>query len=170
LARVAADGIFSAMLTRRSLTLCLACAALITPAYAGDASATAFITAIYDSYKGKDAKGTPLDSLRTIRHYFEPKLAALMASDRNAAARRNEVGALDFDPFVDAQEWDISTFDIVVSDATAGKAQATVKFINLGQAMTVVLDLVQVGNAWRIYEISWLQNGKTERLRKMFVH
>jgi hypothetical protein len=65
------------------------------------------------------------------------------------------VGALDFDPFVDAQEWDISTFDIVVSVAAAGKAQATVKFINLGQAVTVVLDLVQVRNAWRIYEIAW---------------
>jgi hypothetical protein len=158
------------MLSRRNLTLGLACAALIAPAYAGDASATAFITAIYDSYKGKDAKGTPLDSERTIRRYFEPKLASLMASDQKAAARRNEVGALDFDPFLDAQEWDITTFDIVVSDAAAGKAQATVKFVNLGQSMTVVLDLVQVRNAWRIHEITWQQNGKTETLRKIFVH
>ena len=158
------------MLSRRSLTLGLAFAALIAPAYAGDASATAFITAIYDSYKGKDAKGTPLDSERTIRRYFEPKLASLMASDQKAAARRNEVGALDFDPFLDAQEWDITTFDIVVSDAAAGKAQATVRFVNLGQSMTVVLDLVQVRNAWRIHEITWQQNGKTETLRKIFVH
>jgi hypothetical protein len=158
------------MLSRRSLTLGLACAALIAPAYAGDASATAFITAIYDTYKGKDAKGTPLDSERTIRRYFEPKLASLMASDQKAAARRNEVGALDFDPFLDAQEWDITTFDIVVSDAAAGKAQATVRFVNLGQSMTVVLDLVQVRNAWRIHEITWQQDGKTDTLRKIFVH
>jgi hypothetical protein len=158
------------MLSRRSLTLGLACAALIAPAYAGDASATSFITAIYDSYKGKDAKGTPLDSERTIRRYVEPKLASLMASDQKAATRRNEVGALDFDPFLDAQEWDITTFDIVVSDAAAGKVQATVKFVNLGQSMTVVLDLVQVRKAWRIHEITWQQNGKTETLRKIFVH
>ena len=158
------------MLSRRSLTLGLACAALIAPAYAGDASATAFITAIYDSYKGKDAKGTPLDSELTIRRYFEPKLASLMAIDQKAAARRNEVGALDFDPFLDAQEWDITTFDIVVSDAAAGKAQATVRFVNLGQSMTVVLDLVQVRNAWRIHEITWQQDGKTDTLRKIFVH
>ena len=158
------------MLSRRSLTLGLAYAALIAPAYAGDASATAFITAIYDSYKGKDAKGTPLDSDRTIRRYFEPKLASLMASDQKAAARRNEVGALDFDPFLDAQEWDVTRFDIVVSDAAVGKAQATVKFVNLGESITVVLDLVQVRNAWRIYEITWQQNGKTETLRKIFVH
>jgi hypothetical protein len=158
------------MLSRRSLTLGLACAALIAPAHAGDASATAFITAIYDSYKGKDAKGTPLDSERTIRRYFEPELASLMASDQKAAARRNEVGALDFDPFLDAQEWDITTFDIVVSDAAAGKAQASVRFVNLGQSMTVELDLVQVRNAWRIHEITWQQDGKTDTLRKIFVH
>ena len=158
------------MLSRRSFTLGTACAALIAPARAGDASATAFITAIYDSYKGKDAKGTTLDNERTIRRYFEPKLAALMTRDQKAAAQRNEVGALDFDPFLDAQEWNVTTFDIVVSDAAAGKAQATVKFVNLGRVMTVVLDLVQVRNAWRIYEITWLQNGKTETLRKIFVH
>jgi len=42
----------------------------------------------------------------------------------------------------------------LVSDAVAGKAQATVKFVNLGHVMTVVLDLVQVRNAWRIYDIN----------------
>src|SRR5579864_4246810 len=45
------------MLTRRSLTLGAACVALAAPASAGDASATAFVTAIYNSYKGKDSKG-----------------------------------------------------------------------------------------------------------------
>jgi hypothetical protein len=58
----------------------------------------------------------------------------------------------------------------MVSDAAAGRAQATVRFVNLGQSMTVVLDLVQVRNAWRIHEITWQQNGKTETLRKIFVH
>src|SRR5262249_26312609 len=158
----------------RSLTtlgaLGAACAALVVPASAGDASAIIFITTIYNSYQGKDAKGTPLDSERTIRRYFEPALATLMVEDQKAAARRNEVGLLDFDPFLDAQDWDVTTFDIVVSDAVAGKAQATVKFVNQGQAMTVVLDLVQVENTWRIHDIAWLRDGKTETLRKIFVH
>ena len=158
------------MLTRRSLTFGAACAGLAVPAFAGDASATAFITAIYNSYKGKDAKGVRLDREQNIRRYFEPKLATLMANDRKQAARRNEVGSLDFDPFLDAQDWDVTAFDIVVSDEAAGKAQATVKFINQGQSMTVVLDLVQVKNAWRIYDITWSRGGETETLRKIFVH
>jgi hypothetical protein len=36
--------------------------------------------------------------------------------------------------------------------------------------MTVVLDLVQVKTDWRVYDISWLHDGKTENLRKTFVH
>ena len=159
------------MLTRRTLFFGAACAIIAAPAFAADASASAFVTAIYNTYKGKDAKGVPLDNERIIRRYFEPTLAAAMAKDQKAAARRNEVGLLDFDPFLEAQDWDVGAFDIAVSEAAAaGTAKATVKFINQGEAMTVVLDLVQVKNDWRVYDITWLHDGKTESLRKTFVH
>jgi len=140
------------------------------PAFAADPGATAFVTAIYSAYKGKDAKGVPLENERVIRRYFEPTLAAAMAKDQKAAARRNEVGLLDFDPFLDAQDWDVGAFDIAVSDAAAGTAKATVKFVNQSEAMTVVLDLVQAKNDWRVYDITWLHDGKTESLRKTFLH
>jgi Protein of unknown function (DUF3828) len=144
--------------------------AVAKPALAADSAATAFVTAIYNTYKGKDAKGLPLENERIIRRYFESTLAAAIAKDQKAAARRNEVGLLDFDPFLEAQDWDVGAFDIAVSDAAAGTAKATVKFVNQGEAMTVVLDLVQVKNDWRVYDITWLHDGKTESLRKTFVH
>ena len=143
--------------------------AVAKPAFAADPGATAFVTAIYNAYKGKDAKGVPLANEHIIRRYFEPTLAAAMAKDQKAAARRNEVGLLDFDPFLEAQDWDVDAFDIAVSDAAAGTAKTTVKFVNQGEAMTVVLDLVQVKNDWRVYDITWLHDGKTESLRKTFV-
>src|SRR5487761_2028003 len=104
------------MLTRRSLLLGAAGAVLAGPALAADESARAFVTAIYDTYKGKAAKGILLDDNRTIRRYFEPALAALMIKDQDAAAKRGEVGNLDGDPFVDAQDWKITGFDIAVSE------------------------------------------------------
>jgi hypothetical protein len=158
------------MLSRRTIILGAACMAVAKPALAADSAATAFVTAIYNAYKGKDAKGVPLGNERIIRRYFEPTLAAAMAKDQKAAARRNEVGLLDFDPFLEAQDWDVGAFDIAVSDAAVGTAKATVKFVNQGEAMTVVLDLVQVKNDWRVYDITWLHDGKTENLRKTFVH
>jgi hypothetical protein len=40
-----------------------------------------------------------------VRRYCEPELAALIIKDRKDA--RGEVGKLDFDPFIDAQDWEI---------------------------------------------------------------
>jgi hypothetical protein len=158
------------MPSRRTIILGALCMALAKPASAADPGAAAFVTAIYNAYKGKDAKGVPLDNERIIGRYFEPTLAAAMAKDQKAAARRNEVGLLDFDPFLNAQDWDVGAFDIAVSDAAGGTAKATAKFVNQGEAMTVVLDLVQAKNDWRVYDIAWLHDGKTENLRKTFVH
>ena len=158
------------MLTRRSIIFGAACAAFAAPATAADAAALAFVTSIYDAYKGKDSKGVLLDNARTVRRYFEPSLAALINNDRAIAARRGEVGLLDGDPFIDAQDWDISTFAIVVSDITPGKAVATVKFTSLGRPSTVLLDLVKIKNDWRIGNITWLRDGKPQSLRSIYAH
>jgi Protein of unknown function (DUF3828) len=147
-----------------------AAAAIATPVLAAEASALGFVTDIYNAYKGQASKGRPLDGERAIGRYFEPSLAALMVKDQKTAVRRGEVGLLDGDPFVDAQDWDIAGFDIAVSDTAPGKAAATVKFTNLGKPNTVVLNLVKIKNDWRIAEITWLRDGKSQSLRGLYVH
>jgi hypothetical protein len=156
------------MLTRRSIVFGATCAVLAGPALAADATAIAFVTSIYDAYKGKDSKGIPLENARAVRRYFEPSLAALINKDRAIAAKRGEVGLLDGDPFIDAQDWDISNLDITVSDTTPGKASAAVKFTNLGKPTTVVLDLVKIRNDSRIHDITWLRDGKSQTLRGIY--
>jgi hypothetical protein len=128
------------------------------------------VTDIYNGYKGNDSPGHALDSETVIRRYFEPSLAMLIIKDQKAAAKRGEVGTLDFDPFVDAQEWDIAAFDIAVSDAAPGKATATVKFTNLGKPTTVLLDLVTVKSEWRVRDITWEIDGKSQTLRGLYLH
>ena len=156
------------MLTRRSLLLGAAGAVLAGPALAADELARAFVTAIYDTYTGKAAKGILLDDKRTIRRYFEPALAALMIKDQDEAAKRGEVGNLDGDPFVDAQDWKITGFDIAVSEPAPGKASATVKFTNFSDPKMVALDLIKIKGAWRIREIMWRRDGKDDSLRALF--
>ena len=102
-------------------------------AVAANASATAFVTRIYDAYKGENSKGILIDTDAAIRRYFEPSLAALISKDQKDAARRHEVPTLDGDPFIDAQDWDISAVDIAVRDASPDKAVATVSFKNIDQ-------------------------------------
>jgi hypothetical protein len=158
------------MLTRRILVLGAAGAAIGIPAGAAEGSALAFVTDIYNGYKGSDSRGRALDGEAAIRRYFEPSLAALMVKDQKAAAKRGEVGLLDFDPFVDAQEWEISAFDIAVSDTAPGKAIATVKFTNLGKPTIVTLDLIASKNEWRIRDITWQIDGKSQTLRALYGH
>jgi len=150
--------------------LAAACVLAAVPVLAADNSARTFVTGIYEQYKGSGAKGLPLDSEGAVRRYFAPSLAALIIKDRRNAARRREVGQLDGDPFVDAQDWDIDKLDVDVTENAPGKAKATVKFVNLDQPATVVLDLVKIGSDWRISDITWLRDGKPQTLRNLFLH
>ena len=163
------------MLTRRRILTGGACAVVAAPVFArrvfaADSSARAFVSAIYDAYKGKDANGHPLDDANAIRRYFEPTLAAMIIKDQNDAKQRDEVGTLDFDPFVDAQDWEIDAFDIAVTDSGPDKAVATVKFTNSGTPETVILALVKINNQWRISDITWQRDDKSETLRALFAH
>src|SRR5260370_41451366 len=88
----------------------------VTPAVAAEASATAFVTKIYDAYKGENSKGILIDTRAAIRRYFEPSLAALISKDQKDAARRHDVPTLDGDPFIYAQDWTISAVAIAVRD------------------------------------------------------
>jgi hypothetical protein len=165
------------MPTRRTVlliaagTLGMPCVVGMTPAVAADASATAFVSRIYEAYKGENSKGILIDTDAAIRRYFEPSLAALISKDHKDAARHHDVPTLDGDPFIDAQDWDISAVDIAVRDASPDKAVATVSFKNIDHATTVVLDLTKIKREWRIANITWQRGGgKKETLRRLYRH
>jgi hypothetical protein len=151
-------------------TLGLLCGFVVTSLAAADGSATIFVTRIYDAYRGENSKGISIDTEAAIRRYFEPSLAALISKDRKDAARRHEVPTLDGDPFIDAQDWDISAVDIAVRDASVDKAVATISFKNLDHSTTVVLDLIRMKSDWRIANITWQREGKKETLRGLYRH
>jgi hypothetical protein len=154
------------MISRRAVVFAaFVMAAAAAPALAADAGPKSFLDAIYNAYKGKNAKGVSLDSDAAVRRYFEPKLAALIIQDRKAAARHGDAPALDGDPFINAQDWEINAVDIALHDVTADKAGATVSFRNLDVMTKVELDLVKLRDGWRIAEITWDGN---ETLRGVF--
>jgi Protein of unknown function (DUF3828) len=135
------------------MAISLAVALVVRGARAAGPSAQSFVQAIYDQYKGKDAKGVELSDDAAVRRYFAPALAALIIKDRRQA--RGEVGKLDADPFIDAQDWEIDDVNVALRDVAADKVIATVSFKNLGQPQTVILDLVKLKQDWRIANITW---------------
>jgi hypothetical protein len=142
--------------------------AIATPLLAADPSAHDFVAAIYDTYVSKEHNGLALDSDAKVRRYFEPALAALILKDRRQSSRRGEVGMLDFDPFVDAQDWQISDLAIAVEESGPGKARATVKFKNADRQSTVVLDLAKIGKAWKIGNVTWAPHEEPDNLRALY--
>ena len=145
------------MISRRSLIeaafAIIAGSAVSLAATAADQTPKDFLDAIYKTYIGKNAKGMPLDKPPTMR-LFTPSLRKAIDDDSRQAARRHEVPNLDGDPFVDAQDWDIKSFDISVEDKAADKATGTVKFDNDGDKKTITLDLVKSADGWHIDEIT----------------
>jgi hypothetical protein len=127
----------------------------VLPADAADTSAKAFLQQIYQSYVGSAAKGVPLAGAKEVRGYFTVGLATLILEDRASAAKRGEPPALDGDPFVGHQDWDISNLAIEVKDTGGAKVIGTVSFANSGKAEKVVVELLRSGKDWRIADIRW---------------
>ena len=153
------------MLSRRLLALLLLAAPVAVSAQ--EQTPQQFLQSIYEPYKKADFKGQPYWE---AGRFFAPDLARAIDKDFAEAKKRKEVPTLDGDPFVDAQEWDISDFDIAVTDTAPASARATVKFVNLGKETTAVLDLVKIKNEWRVGDITWLRDGKSATLRGIYVH
>ena len=166
------------MLARRTFLLTAACCtaacpatsrfAIAGPTAADDASALAFVTAIYKTYTTGSKDGVWIDSGRKLRRYFEPVLAEAMNKDQENAAKHHEVGELDSDPFIDAQDFDIKHFDVTIKDAARGKVTATVTVDNFGKQETIVLHLIAIKNDWRIYDITWPRDAEPKTLRGVF--
>jgi len=127
-----------------------------------------FLHAIYDRYIGPEDKTQPIDYSQEaeLRKYFEPSLVTLIMKDGEQAAKNGEVPALDGDPFIDAQEWDIKSFDIKVVQADADHADATIKFTNEGQPKLIHVLMARLNGQWKIHDIVW--NGDEGTLRGLY--
>ena len=91
-----------------------------------------------------------------------------MNKDQETAAKHHDVGELDGDPFIDAQDYDIKHFDVAIKDTAPGKATATVTFVNFDEQKTIVLELIAIKNDWRIYDIAWPRDAEPKTLRALF--
>jgi hypothetical protein len=145
----------------------VAASAMAFTAQAETASPQAFVDGIYKHYLGKDSKGLVLSNSTVIRSYFASPLADAMAKDFAAAAKAGEVPMLNGDPFIDAQDWEISNIKTVVKSTGASTAVATVAFIQFMEPRTVTLELVNTSVGWRISDIKWSRGHSLRQLYKL---
>jgi hypothetical protein len=147
-------------LAARGMAMLVSAATAIAMAFGANAetpSPQAFVDGIYKHYLGKESKGLPLSSAAVIRRYFAPPLCDVMVKDFTTAWKRGEVPQLNGDPFVDAQDWEVSDLKSTVTSTGAKTAVATVNFIMFDKPRSLTLDLVNTSAGWRIADIKWAQ-------------
>jgi hypothetical protein len=136
----------------RRWTLALALLALpIAAAAQQPQTAIDFLKSIYEPYRSDSFKGQPYWE---PRRFFAPDLAAAIERDFAEAKKRQEVPTLDGDPFLNAQDWQITGISYATSLAKDGKTAAgAVSFLNTGAPRAVALSLVDTPSGWRISDI-----------------
>ena len=144
----------------------VAASAMAITATAETTAPQAFVDGIYQHYLGKDSKGLVLSSEAVIRRYFAPPLSDAMVKDFAAAHKAGEVPMLNGDPFIDAQDWEISNLKTAVKSIGANTAIATANFVIFMKPRTVTLDLVNTPVGWRIADIQW-PSGSLRTLYKL---
>ena len=131
--------------------LLAAVAALPVAARAQGDTALAFLQKIYEPYKQPGFKGQPYWE---TERYFATDLADAIQRDFQEAKKRQEVPALDGDPFIDAQDWRIASIGYAVSTGSSkDRAAAVVTFTNLDQPKQLAVFLIETPRGWRIDDI-----------------
>jgi len=113
-------------------------------------SPDAIVKTIYASYRGMGLGTSPTDP--DLRDYYSARLRPLLAAEDDRI-ERNGIGQLDFDIFVDAQDWDITDLDIGAPQIAGQSAVVPVSMLNFGEPRQFRYLFVLEEGAWRIDDI-----------------
>lgn len=117
-----------------------------------DQGARQFLQAIYAQYAGTNVNGVRWRGPKSSQ-YFSQALTKLIAKDIKESG--GDVGRIGVDPFVDAQDFDITTLKIEIVSENAEEAKAIVSFINMSEPTQVTFDLTNTSQGWRIANMAW---------------
>ena len=107
-------------------------------------------------YKEHSGKSDPLQyptSKKLLPSYFYKPLLDLYLKDQEDS--RGEVGKIDFDPLYDAQDFEISDFNLVVLPNKKGKGYVAARFKNIGVDQEIIFTLQRTKMGWRIADIQY---------------
>ena len=134
-----------------SLGLVLMSAAA-SPAVAqrADASAEAFVREIYAGYAASEVSDAP--PAGDGAPMWSRRMAALI--DRDIELAKDDLPFLDADPICNCQDWEgIAVQSVRLRAIGRGRVEATVRFVNGGEAQTGRFILIREDGGWRIDDV-----------------
>jgi len=114
-----------------------------------DGEPVALITAIYQTYTDI-APGE--DSVPDVQGVYSKRLQALVDKDEKQTPE-GEVGRIDWDLFVDGQDWQLTELKIVLVSQSATQAEVRATFKNFDEPRDILYSLVLEDGRWRIDDI-----------------
>lgn len=116
-----------------------------TPAFAYD-DPKAMLEAFYAPYFSGQMDFSAQDQLQSLG------LKALFEADREDA--NGEIGRIDFDPFIQGQDWDTTSVSIGKVQVLGGTARAEVEFTNF-RPLHLTYSLVLERDGWKVDDVYW---------------
>jgi Protein of unknown function (DUF3828) len=111
----------------------------------------ALIQSIYRSYQaGTDTPGHS--------GVYSRRLQGLVDADEKNTPK-GEVGKIDWDVFVDGNDWALSKLRIVLESASANRARVRARFLNFKELRDMAFDLVREDGRWVIDEVASMRKG-----------
>jgi hypothetical protein len=108
------------------------------------ADPVSLIKAIYKTYE-TDNPGLP--------DVYSKRLQALVDKDERETPE-GEVGRIDWDVFIDGQDWKLTGLKIVLVAKSSARAQVRATFKNFDQPCNMLFDLVLEDDHWRIDDVT----------------
>ncbi len=90
---------------------------------------------------------------KMLDKFFDQTLADFIWKD--LTTERDGVGVLDFDPFYNAQDFDIKNFSVAKAKINGRQATVIVKFTNSGTKESLKYQLVRQTPGWKISDIEY---------------
>ena len=135
----------------RSVGLVLLAIALAAASPLGhaDSDPVTLITAIYQTYTDV---GHGEDTMPGLPGVYSKRLQALIDKDEKETPE-GEVGRIDWDVFVDGQDWELTELEIAPVSQDAAQAEMRATFKNFGEPRDILYTLVLEDGHWRIDDI-----------------
>ena len=122
-------------------------------AAAADSDPVSLIKAIYKTYTENTPSSGGDAAEAGLPHIYSKRLQALIDKDEKETPE-GDVGRIDWDVFIDGQDWKLTELKIALVSKSADKAQVRATFKNFDQPNNMLFDLVREDGNWRVDDVT----------------
>jgi hypothetical protein len=123
----------------------------------------AYVKAIYAAYMEQSPRPSLTDD------FYSRRMQRLLDADAKATPK-GDAGTIDWDVFVDGNDWALTKMRITLVSRAGKRAQVRAAFLNHKKPRDILFDLVHERGRWRIDEVRQTQPGGRWTMSKILTH